>query len=112
MGNHALVYTTLISLGIAVIYCSVGLIKRKLTNDHLVSVIAVLVSTGSLISGIKLIINTIVKSLADDSNKGSLSLEDTDFYFTIIGGIAVAWLASFELHKRFKELLSEKLINS
>lgn len=68
-------------------------------------VIAVVICTGSLISGVRLIINTIMKAIADDDSvRIPANLEDTDFLYTIFGGIAVAWLATFELHKKFKEL--------
>jgi hypothetical protein len=99
--NHFFLLTIPVSILVAFSYCIVGLWKKKLVTHSLTDVFTVIIATASLISGLKLMIITFYKAYVI---KTDAEIEGTDLFYTIIGGLAVAWMSIAELVKRFKEL--------
>lgn len=101
MANHFFLITISTSVLVAVSYCVVGFFKKKLVTQSLTEVFTVIIATASLISGTKLMINTFYKAYVV---RTEAEVEGTDLFYTIIGGLAVAWMSIAELIKRFKDL--------
>lgn len=92
-------WVLLLSFIAALIYLIIGITKKKITSNSLVDIFSVVFSMASILSGAKLVIITVSKNGLFDE------LSDLDLIaYTVFGGLAVIWLAVWELYKKFKDL--------
>jgi len=84
---------------VTVAYIVTSICKKQLSRDSLVSVFTAFLSAASVLGGIKLMYVTIQTKLIGNP----INLEDSETVYTVIGGFAVAWMATWEVIKKFKE---------
>lgn len=80
-------------------YIITSICKKKLSRDSLVNVFTTFLSAASILGGVKLMYVTIVSKLINNP----INLEDSEVVYTVIGGFAVSWMATWEVIKKFKE---------
>ncbi|SEW44777.1 hypothetical protein SAMN05428988_5856 [Chitinophaga sp. YR573] len=80
-------------------YIVASIWKKKLSRDSLVNVVTTFLSAASILGGIKLMYVTIMSKLINNP----INLEDSELVYTVIGGFAVSWMATWEVIKKFKE---------
>ncbi|MGB8195347.1 MAG: hypothetical protein WCF67_25670 [Chitinophagaceae bacterium] len=92
-----------LSVMIGVIYVIVGIVKKRITSDSLSNVFLVIFAMVSVICGTRLVIITFIQKqfFSDLSNIDLIA-------YTIFGGLAVTWLAVWELCRKFNELYKPK----
>jgi hypothetical protein len=93
--QHYTIYTASLITGI---YVLAAIFKSKFQEGTFIQIVAVFLYTASFISGLKLSIDTF------HNNMNVQNFEDSTFAYTILGGFAVAWIAMWEVIKRFKDL--------
>jgi ABC-type Mn2+/Zn2+ transport system permease subunit len=80
-------------------YIIISIWKKQLSRDSLVNVFTTFMSAASILSGMKLMYITIQTKLIGNP----INLEDSETVYTVIGGFAVSWMATWEVIKKFKE---------
>jgi hypothetical protein len=98
IGAH---WVLICSLFTGLAYCVLAIYYKKLHQNSLSDLFVVMLASASIINGFKLSLVTIVKSQAI---RLVILFEDSEVPYTIMGGIAVVWIAAWELANKFKSL--------